>query len=91
MCLLLCFSGQSKESIAALEVERERRPFGTQPPETQSVPEMGINFLESSSTLHMRAEMLNKNSLNRPTELAILSSGWPLFSWEIRTENWNLT
>lgn len=87
MCLLLCFSGQGQESTAALEVERERRPFGTQPSETQSVPEMSINFLESSSTLHMRVKMLIKNSLNRPTELAILSSDWPLFSWEIRTEN----
>lgn len=65
--------------------------MGLVPGKTQSVPGMKFTFLESSSTVHRRAELLTKSSPLTPTELAILSPAWPFSSWEIKTEIWNLT
>ena len=67
------------------------RLFGTHPWENSVCARNEIYSLEGSSTVHRRPELLTKSSPLTPTGLAILSPAWPLFSWEIRTETWNLT
>lgn len=89
MCLLLCYFVREKENIAAFGVERDCLAFI--PGKTQAVPEMKCTFLESSSTLHRRAELFTMSSPLPHTELVLLSPAWPLFSWEVRTQTWNLT
>ena len=89
LCLLQCFFVRERENFAALGAEGEMR-LGLIPGKTQPVPGMKFTFLESSSTVHRRAELLTKSSPLTPIELALLSPTWALFSWEIRTETWNL-
>lgn len=89
MCLLLCVFVRENENIAVFGVERDCLAFI--PGKTLAVPEMKCTFLESISTLHRRAELFTRSLPPPDTDLVLLSPAWPLFSWEVRTQTWNLS